>query len=572
MNCKFYVGLFASIALSGCGGGDDSHNSSTTPAAASPTGSTAASPTISPVSPPPVSAADAARLLEQASFGVTASDTARVRSVGIDAYLAQQFAAPMSRFTGYTYTPPVPPANCHPDLVTPTDASSICHRDKYTMFQVQRDFFTHALNNPDQLRQRVSLALSHIFVVSGIATEAYGMAAYQNLLLRDAFGNFRTLIEDVTLSPVMGEYLNMANSDKSNGSLGTAPNENYAREVLQLFSIGARQLNSDGTQTFEANGAAIAAYDQDVIEGFSAVFTGWTFAPLVGAVSNWNNPINFDGVMVPFANHHEPGTKLLLGGVTVPAGQTPAQDLKMALDNIFNHPNVGPFIGKLLIQHLVTSNPTPAYVARISAVFANNGLGVRGDLEAVVRAILTDSEARGDQPVASDFGHLRDPAVFVAGVLRSLAGQSDGVYLGLASASMGEPMFNPQTVFDFYPPTYRIPGTQLLGPQFGIDDAATALARANFVSALVLQGGIKPDPTVVGSTGTSINLSSLAGFPSTAAAVAHFNEILMHGSLSSAASTAMVDAANAQSPNDPLAAVGTALYLILTSGQYQVER
>jgi uncharacterized protein (DUF1800 family) len=522
---------------------------------------------------PPPTAANAARLLDQATFGVTAADTAHVQSVGINAYLAEQLAAPLTQYTGYVYTPQTAPANCVYDAATPTDASSLCSRDRYSLYQVQRDFFTHALTHPDQLRQRVAFALSHIFVVSGVTIpQAYGMAAYQNVLLKDALGNFRALIEDVTLSPVMGAYLDMVNNDKSNAAKGTSPNENYAREVLQLFSIGVNELNADGTPTLDANGAPISTYDQDVIEGFAAVFTGWTYPPLAGAASNWTNPVNYAGVMTPFAAHHEPGPKPLLNGVTVPTGGTPAQDLKVALDDIFNHPNVGPFIGKQLIQHLVTSNPSPAYVARISAVFANNGQGVRGDLSAVVRAILTDTEARGDAPVAGDFGHLRDPAVFMTGVLRSLGGQSDGVYLRSQSSAMGENVFTPPTVFDFYPPTYQIPGSPLLAPQFAIDDAATALARANFVNAVIMQSGAAPDPTVTGSTGTTVNLTALANLKNVPAEVAQLNQILMHGSLSSAASAVITTAATAQTSKTPTAAAATAAYLILTSGQYQVER
>ncbi len=201
----------------------------------------------------------------------------------------------------------------------------------------------HALNDADQLRQRVAFALSQVFVVSGIEIyEAYGMADYQNMLLNDAFNNFRTILQDVTLSPVMGRYLDMAVNDKTNTTLGTSPNENYGREVLQLCSIGLYELNADGTQKLDASGAPIPTYDQDVVIGFSAVFTGWTYAPLSGATSKFSNPINYDGVMVAFDAHHEPGSKLLLDGHTVPAGQTSAQDLSAALDDMFNHPNVGP--------------------------------------------------------------------------------------------------------------------------------------------------------------------------------------------------------------------------------------
>jgi uncharacterized protein (DUF1800 family) len=461
------------------------------------------------------------------------------------------------------------------DGSSPPDASSLCARDKYSPFQVQRDFFTHALNNPDQLRQRVAFALSQIMVVSSVEIyEAYGLADFQNLLLNDALGNYRTLLQDVTLSPVMGHYLDMANSDETNPQNGTVPNQNYAREVLQLFSIGLVALNPDGTQQQDTSGAPIPTFDGTTINGFAAVFTGWTYPPLAGAVSQWTNPINFDGTMVAFSDHHQSGTKALLNGYTVPAGQTPAQDLANALDNIFNHPNVGPFIGRQLIQHLVTSNPSPAYVARVAAIFADNGQGVRGDLSAVVRAILTDVEARGAAPSGNVFGHLREPALFITSTLRSLAGQSDGVLLRSASSAMGQPIFSPDTVFSFYPPSYQIPGTTTVAPEFGIDNAATALARANFINTVIMQGGAAPDPTVSGSTGTSINLTPLAGAASNAALIAQLNQTLLHGELPSDASNIIltaIDTVTATS-TDPLAAARAASYLILSSEQYQVER
>jgi uncharacterized protein (DUF1800 family) len=551
------------LGLSACGGGGGGAATSAPPT------------TTPPPTPASVSAADAARLLEQATFGVTASDVAHVQSVGIDGYINQQFGYPSTQYTGYSYTPHTAPAGCVNDGSNPPDASSLCARDKYSPFQVQRDFFIHALNNPDQLRQRVALALSQIMVVSSVEIyEAYGLADYENILLRDAFGNYRTLLQDVTLSPTMGHYLDMANSDETNPQNGTVPNQNYAREVMQLFSIGLVELNPDGTQQLDANGAPIPTFDGTTIDGLAAVFTGWTYPPLPGASSQWTNPINFDGTMVAFADHHQPGTKVLLNGYTVPANQTPAQDLADALDNIFNHPNVGPFIGKQLIQHLVTSNPTPAYVARVAAVFADNGQGVRGDLSAVVRAILTDVEARGDAPATNLFGHLREPAVFITSTLRTLGGQSDGVLLRSASSAMGEPIFSPETVFNFYPPSYQIPGTQTLAPEFGIANAATALARANFINTVIMQGGAAADPTVSGSTGTRIDLTPLAGAANNGALIAQLNQTLMHGSLSGAASNVILTAVNSVAANstNPLAAAQAASYLILTSAQYQVER
>jgi uncharacterized protein (DUF1800 family) len=212
----------------------------------------------------------------------------------------------------------------------------------------------------------------------------------------DAFGNFSTLLTDVTLSPVMGNYLDMVNNDKPGN--GVDPNENYAREVMQLFSIGLEQLNHDGTPQLDGSGNPIPTYDQDTIEGFAHTFTGWTYPTKPGATARWRNPEYYGGPMIPFDNHHDTGSKLLLNGVTLPAGGTTQGDLTAALQNIFNHPNVGPFISKQLIQRLVTSNPSPEYVSRVAGVFNDNGSGVRGDLKAVVTAILLDQEARrGDE-------------------------------------------------------------------------------------------------------------------------------------------------------------------------------
>lgn len=549
--------LLALLTLASCGGGS-ADNSPQPPVA---------------TQPPPVTAADAARLLDQATFGATASDIAHVQAIGIDAYISEQIAYPPTQFSGFKYTPHTAPANCKNDGSSPPDAAALCARDQYSAFQVQRMFYQNALKNPDQLRQRVAFALSQIMVVSSVEIyEAYGLADYQNILLNDALGNYRTLLQDVTLSPTMGHYLDMAGSSATDPTTGSIPNQNYAREVLQLFSVGLVALNQDGTQQVDSSGAPIPTFNGDVINGFSSVFTGWTYPPLPGHAPSWPTAINFDGTMISFPDHHQTGTKLLLNGEITPASQTPEEDLANALDNIFNHPNVGPFISLRLIQHLVTSNPSPAYVARIAAVFANNGKGVRGDLSAVVRAILEDPEARGDGPATPLLGHLREPALFVSGIIRSLGGQSDGVLLRSASSAMGQPVYAPETVFSFYPPSYQIPGTQTLGPEFGIYNAATALAAANYVNTLIIQGGAAPDPTVSGSTGTSVDLTPFTGAANDSALVTQLNQKLMHGSLSSAASNIIVTAADAAAvPSDALAAPRSATYLILTSAQYQVE-
>jgi uncharacterized protein (DUF1800 family) len=571
-NSRFLLAaVLLSLGACGGGGGDGSSTTGTTSGTTPPGGTT------SPPPPPPVtlSAADAQRLLEQATFGPTPSEVTRVAALGFDAYIAQQEATAATGYVGFTYVPHTAPTSCRSDPTAPTSTASICARDNYSLYQVQRQFFENALTGGDQLRQRVAFALSQIFVTSGVEIyEAYGMAAYQNMLLNDAFGNYRQLIEDVTLSPVMGRYLTMAQNAKADPAAGAEPNENYARELMQLFSIGLYQLNPDGSQMLDANQNPLPTYNESVVQGFAATFTGWTYAPMNGAAVNFfSDPINYQAPMVSVASYHDTTAKLLLNGVTTPTGQTPEADLKLALDTIFNHANVGPFIGKQLIQHLVTSNPSPAYVARVAAVFADDGTGVRGNLAAVVRAILGDAEARGDAPSSPDAGHLREPALFITTLLRGLGAQSDGVYLRSQSSAMGQPVFSPPTVFNYYPPGYQLPGTSTLGPEFFIQTAATALARNNFVNQLILNGGATPDATVTASTGTTVNLNALLGSPvySPDQLVNELNGLLMHGSLSSAAHAAIVPAVEAAPSSDPLGQVKAATYLLATSPQFQVE-
>jgi uncharacterized protein (DUF1800 family) len=522
-----------------------------------------------------MSQADATRLLEQASFGPTSADIGHAQAIGAAAWIDEQLAQPATGYQGFSYVPHVAPANCVSDGV-PSSAATLCARANYTLFEVQRRFFVNALTGPDQLRQRVAWALSQIFVVSGTEIyEAYAMADYQNMLLNDAFGNYRQLIEDVTLSPVMGRYLDMVNNDKPNPTLGTTPNENYARELLQLFSIGVQMLNADGTPQLDTQGQSIPTYNQSVVEGFSYLFTGWTFAPRPAATSQFPNPINYDGTMVSFPDHHFSSAGPLLAGCNLPAGQTPEQDLKYALDCVFQHPNVSPFISLRLIQHLVTGNPTPAYVGRVSAVFANDGHGVRGNLAAVVRAILLDHEARGDAPSVPGSGHYREPVLFMTTLLRSLGGQSDGVYLRAAAAGMSQNVFTSPTVFNYYPPGYTLPGTQTLAPEFFITDAATALTRANFVNRLIFGGGVAPDSTVTGATGTTLDLTALASAPDTQTLVNNLSTVLLHGSLSNAAASAIAAAAKSSAPGASTAGLGQAqiaAYLVATSPQFQVER
>ena len=519
-------------------------------------------------------AADAVRLLRQATFGPTESEVQRVLAISAEAWIEGQLNLPATQYPAYPWVPANRPDTCVDDRTQPVRPDSYCARDNYTLFPLQLQFFRNALTQPDQLRQRVAFALSQIMVTSGVDNaRTYAMRNYQQILLDRAFGNFYDLLLAVTLSPIMGEYLDMVNNNKSNPAAGTDPNENYAREILQLFSVGTYLLNPDGTRQLDASGKPRFTYELAEIKGFSRVFTGWTYPPLAGAASRNNNPRNYLGDMFPVDANHEFGTKVLLSGVIAPANMTMQQDLEFAHRNIFNHPNVGPFIGKQLIQKLVTSEPTPGYVARVAAVFNNNGAGVRGDLRAVVRAILMDPEARGARKIDPAYGKLVEPALFMMSVARAVNAQSDGVYFRGSSAALDQFVFYAPSVFNFYPFDYVIPGTQLLGPEFGVQTEATALARANFATWLIFLNSIAPDATVYGAIGTTTNLSSYTAVATDATALADkLDRNLLNGRMSTAMRNAIVIAVNAASATDGIARVRAGLWLVLSSPQYQVQR
>ena len=501
--------------------------------------------------------ADLLRLLEQATWGPTDGALNHLRKAGMTAWLDDQLVEPASSYPTMALWPSTVPVSC----------DSNCQRDNYSMYPIQIRFFTNALYGPDQLHQRVAWALHRMIVVSGVSlNQPSWMVPYLQILDRDAFGNFRQLLEDITLNPAMGNYLDMITSTKFN------PNENYGREILQLFSVGLNLLNPDGTVQTDANNEAIPTYDQDTVTGFARVFTGWKIAPPPQTgVPNYLDPMQLK------ASNHETGTKQLLGGVTLSGGHTATQDLSDALDNIFNHPNVGPFVSMQLIHSLVTSNPSPGYVARIAAVFADNGSGVRGDLKAVVRAILLDPEARGESKTDPDYGRLKEPVQFITSVLRAIGARSadgsttsDG-YLNPQAVNMGQDVFRPATVFSYYPADFNVPGpADILGPEFGILSATTALKRANFVNTMVFGtigvGNNSPN-------GTSLDLSKLQALAAKPESlVTELNRLLMHGSMSSGMQTAVLNAVNAVSSTKPLLRAQQALYLVATASQYQVER
>jgi uncharacterized protein (DUF1800 family) len=432
---------------------------------------------------------DAYRLLRQATFGPNDALVADVQARGITGWVDYHLnggPAPSS-YPNLPFVAFSQPATCIDDHTKlPSDPAYSCARDNYTLFPVQLAFLQNALNGQDQLRQRVAFALSQILVTSGVEiNHAYGMTRYQQLFLDNAFGNYKDLLTAVTLSPVMGRYLDMANSNKPNAALGISANENYAREIMQLFSVGLYQLNADGTQKKDANGVPMPAYTQTTVENLARVFTGWTYASLGGGAATRNNGTYYEFPMVAVESNHDTGTKTLIDGYTIPASQTSAKDLSDAIDHLFNHPNVGPFIGKQLIQKLVGGDPSPAYVARITAVFNDNGSGVRGDLKAVVRAILLDSEARGDIKTTTAYGHLVEPVLFVTSMLRGLGGTSDGVVYRTQLPNLGQNLFYSPTVFNYYSPDTQISNGKV-GPEFGILNSTTAFARTNFLNTYVM--------------------------------------------------------------------------------------
>ena len=507
-----------------------------------------------------LSRADVVRFLEQATFGPTPALIEHVQSIGFDQFLQEQFAAAPSTYPTLPLYPTTRDQAACPN-------GSTCQRDNYTMYRLQNRFFLNAMYGEDQLRQRVAFALHQIIVVSGLeVTQPSWMTQYLQVLDRHAFGNYRDLLHDITLNPAMGNYLDV------NGNTRTRPNENYAREVLQLFSIGTARLNLDGTPQLDETGEPIPSYTQATVDNFARVFTGWRFAPAPATgVPNYIDP------MVVNEAQHDTGAKTLLNGRVLPAGQNTRRDLDDALDNIFNDPNVGPFISRQLIQHLVTSNPTPAYVARVAAVFNGGRDNERGDLRAVVRAILLDPEARGSARTEASYGRLRHPAQFIAGILRAFGARSaDGTsysdgYLNPQSVSMGMDVFRPPSVFSYFAPTTGVPGGGgLRGPEFGLLSTSTALARHNFVNTIVFA---RINPGVNAPAGTSLDLRSLEPLATPPGALLDWlDDLLLHGTMSAPMRSSILVAVNAVPASNRLKRVRTAVYLVLTSSQYQVER
>ncbi len=503
-----------------------------------------------------LSASEASRFLAQAGLAATAQDIAAVQQIGPAAWLEQQFAAGSDQ--------------SHWDWLIAKGFNGATHVNSSN--GIDASLYRKLMSSPDQLRQRIALAYSEIFVVSltGLTGQwrAFAGAGYMDLLSSHAFGNFRSLLEAVTLSPAMGVYLGTRNNQKENPQTGRQADENYAREIMQLFTIGLYQLNLDGTQKLDAGGKPVETYSLENVTHLARVFTGWEFnKPVSGLPDHWQRPM----VMNP--SRHSTSAKNFLG-VSLPAGGDGVAELKVALDTLFLHPNVAPFFARQMIMRLVTSNPGPAYVRRVAQVFINNGKGVRGDLKAVVRAVLLDTEARQvsrNNPIA---GKLREPVLRLVQWARTFRASSTSGNWNLGRTDdpdrrLGQSPLRSPSVFNFFRPGFVPPGNALgapnrVAPELQITTESTVIGYANFMQN-VINGSfsdLKPD--------YSAQLAQAGDVPGL---LAHLNLVLAAGQISAAnlnGMAAALNTINGSTDTGKQNRVKAAIMLIMCAPEYLV--
>ena len=503
---------------------------------------------------------DAARFLSQATLGANWEEIHRTAGMGYEAWLDEQFARPLGLHQ--------PLLDERTRLGLEVDAT---HR--------RWSWWTQVMSGPDPLRQRIALALSEHFVVSDdlgdVGNNPHGLANYYDMLLRHAFGNFRDLLHDVTLHPIMGIYLSHLKNERSDPTRGRFPDENYAREIMQLFSVGLFRLHPDGSEVLDGSMQPIPTYDNDDITEFAKIFTGLSFNSPEYDFRNgrevWTEPMRM------YPEFHEPGPKYLLRGRFVPPGQTAMQDIQSAIDNLFEHPNVGPFVARRLIQRLVTSNPSPAYIERVSGAFNDNGAGLRGDMQAVIRAILLDPEAR-TRPNGAEItrGMLRESFLRRVHLARAFdAANSIQTYPisdGGAHTSFSQRPLSSPTVFNFFLPDHQPAGpiadADLYGPEFQIITAVTAITSANALRTQaddVMNGDPNPAFEVRLHLADEIALAS-----NVRALVDRLNLLLLHGGMSVPMREVLITALGRVA--DPETRVRMAVHLISISPEYCVMK
>lgn len=514
---------------------------------------------------------EAARLAKQATFGPTPEL--------IDAIVAKKTAASwvdeqltLSESTYADLAQKSVPANyCSKLSGQPLDD---CISVNFSATPMQVRFYSNAMNKNDQLRQRVAFALSQIVVASDSEVhKAAGLAAFDQILLSNAFGNYRDIVRDVTLSGYMGAYLNMADSNKSH------PNENYARELMQLFSIGTALMNPDGTPQTDSTGTTIAAYTNNDVREVARALTGWTWARINNAPITDDNSRDWSKPMVMVESRFDTGQKIFLGK-TVPAGATQQANVEAVIDALFNHPNTGPYICKRLIQQLTIADPTPAYVGRVAAVFANNGDSVRGDLKAVVRAIYLDTEARA---ASQRPGKVKEPVLLATSLARAIGHKSDGGSFVFRDANMGQSPFRAPSVFGFYPYENPLPqGRGLISPVSKLMTTSTTINRHNFVFDWTINGDLergefKPQPTTPDATGTFANWGTWENNGADdGKTIDRINLVMLNGTMTPPQRQSLLSAMAAIKNNDiriqARKRAQMALYVVASSPLFQVDR
>jgi uncharacterized protein (DUF1800 family) len=524
-----------------------------------------------PADPPAIdlsspTANDAARFLTQATFGPTTAGIADLTARGYDAWIAGQMALPPTSHLA----------------ATRADAAAFPNSGQYAIVQNNRQeaWWSIAVTAPDQLRQRMAFALSQIFVVSdaasSLAQQPEALANYYDMLASEAFGNFRQLLQDVTLSPVMGNYLNMLRNAPANPSKGTAADENYAREVMQLFTIGLNQLNPDGTLALGATGQPIPTYDNDTIVQTANVLTGWAYYSTAANPNFKSSAADWYDPMMLYPAYHDNTAKTIVGGLVLPANEGGAADLKAELDALFNHPNTGPFICRELIQRLVTSNPSPGYVYRVAKVFANDGTGARGNLGAVVKAILLDYEARSPSLVGNaGTGRLKEPLLRETALLRAFNASAQNGRFAIFSAdkTLGQAALRSPTVFNFFLPDYVPPGVLaaagLYAPEFQITTDSALITATNTLYSAVYTSASPSASTLVLDLSP---LTSSSGNTSTAL-VSTLNTLFCGGAMSAAMQQKIVDGlASLPKSASALDRARFALELTITSPEGAVQQ
>ena len=530
------------LGISGCGGG--SGGSSQPP----------------PPAPDLASKAEAFQLLNQATFGATEAEAQRVMALGVEAWVDDQLQRPASLQLPHMRNLP------------PREDAGQLQQDRVDIW------FRIVLHGDDQLRQRVAFALSEIMVVSqqGALIQApFSLASYYDMLAENAFGNYRDLIEDVALHPAMGVYLSMLGNEKPNPQSNIRPDENFARELMQLFSIGLVELDSDGSVRLDGQNQPIPTYDQPIIEGFAHVYTGWTYAGFTNFEDAYRTPFNQVVPMQLYPDFHDTGPKSLLNGFELPAGQSGAADLAGALDNIFNHPNVGPFIAIRLIHRLVTSNPSPGYVERVASVFDDNGVGVRGDLAAVVRAILLDGESRPDMRIEID-GKVKEPLLRLTQLWRAYGAKSAGggyPFYG-AYILLGQGPLQSPSVFNVFSPFYAPPGeirdSSLVAPELQIatEYQNTSVTNLMFFQCFVLNhtnGTLGEDDVFIDFTeemNLAVNIDAL---------ITRVADKLLAGRISATLRQEIAGMVERIPEDNAVIRAAETIYLIVTSPEYAYQ-